>query len=252
VLEAAAGARRRLTFDPAEDEVPVWSPDGKKIAFASLRGARWDLYVKASDGSGNDQLLLKTDEDKNPESWSGDGRYLLYTTERSLWILPLDGPEGAPAKPLPLQQTESHEQFFQFSPGPGGTPRWIAYMSDETGAFEVYARPFSPDSSGGSSASRERWMVSSGGGLFPHWRADGKQLFYRSQSGTIMAVDVTSDKTFQAGVPRRLFDPGPLEWRPDFGITADGRRFLLPQPPAVGGVRGPLTVMLNWQAGLKR
>jgi eukaryotic-like serine/threonine-protein kinase len=90
-------------------------------------------------------------------------------------------------------------------------------------------------------------MVSSGGGLYPHWRADGKQLFYRSPTGTIMAVDVTSDKTFQAGVPRRLFDPGPLEARPDFDMTADGRRFLLSLP---SGGRGPLTVMLNWQAGI--
>jgi hypothetical protein len=254
VIDAARGTRKRLTFDPAADEEPIWSPDGKKIAFISDRGGRWDLYVKASDGSGNDQLLLKTDEDKEPASWSGDGRYLLYTTDdpkNDLWVLPLDGPEGAPGKPFPLQQTDSHERFFQFSPDPG-TPRWIAYMSDETGAFEVYVRPFSPDSRGGSSASGEKAMVSSGGGLFPQWRADGKQLFYRGPAGTLMAVDVTSEKPFQTGVPRRLFDPGPLEgsnkWSV-FGITPDGKRFLFNLP---SGGRAPLTVLLNWEAGVQK
>jgi Tol biopolymer transport system component len=254
VLDATSGASRRLTFDPATDEGAVWSPDGKKIVFQSNRGGHWDLYVKASDGSGNDQLLLKTDEDKSPESWSGDGRYLLYitgdpNTRSHAWVLPLDGPEGAPGKPFPLQQTESRQQHFRFSPGPGGTPRWIAYMSDESGAFEVYVRPFSPDSRGGSSASGERAMASSGGGLYPQWRADGKQLFYRSPRGTMMAVDVTSDTPFQTGVPRRQFDPGPLEGRSDFGVTVDGKRFLLSMP---SGGREPLTVLLNWQAALKK
>jgi len=258
VFDASRGTSTRLTFDPARDDYPVWSPDGSRIAFASNRGGHYDLYVKASDGSGDDQLLLKTDRNKRPESWSRDGRYLLYIGDApsktfDLWVLPLEGPEGAVRKPFPFLQTEFEEFAGQFSPSERGTPRWIAYTSNESGAYEVYVRPFSPDSSA-TSASGGKWMVSRGGGGYPHWRTDGKQLFYRSPTGTVMVVDVTSAKPFQTGVPRRLFDSGvPLDMLLYDGMTADGKRFIFPlQRTGDGSAHVPFMVMLNWQAGLKR
>jgi hypothetical protein len=96
-------------------------------------------------------------------------------------------------------------------------------------------------------------MVSKGGGGYPHWRADGKQLLYRSPAGAVLAVDVTADKSFQTGVPRRLFDSG-LPVVPDAynGMTADASRFIFPISQGAGSALAPLTVMLNWQAGLKK
>jgi Tol biopolymer transport system component len=254
VLNVSRGTSTRLTFDPAEDDFPVWSPDSKSIVFASTRGGHSDLYVKASDGSGDDHLLLKTDEYKAPDSWSRDGRYLLYTidsskTGRDLWVLPLEGPKGDPGKPFPFLRTEFNEGAGDFSPDRGGAPRWIAYMSNESGDFEVYVRPLSPNSGGGSSASGGKWMVSRGGGQHPHWRADGKQLFYIGPTGTVMAVDVISDNAFQAGVPKRLFDSGFVGG--DYGITADGKRFLFPLPQGAEA-QTPFTVLLNWQGGVKK
>ena len=155
VLDTKRGTSTRLTFDPANDDRAVWSPDGGKIAFRCNRGGHADLYVKASDGSGDDQLLLKTDEEKIPESWSHDGRYLLYDaispkTGGDLWVLPL----GGDRKPFPFLQTQFNEGVGQFSPD----MRWIAYVSDESGTPEVYVRPFAPDS-GGPSVSGGKWMV---------------------------------------------------------------------------------------------
>ena len=258
VLDASRGTSRRLTFDPAGDDLPVWSPDGSRIVFASDRGHSGlsDLYVKASDGSGDDQLLLKTDEDKYPESWSRDGRYLLYgnyspNTGWDQWVLPL-GPEDTPGKPFPFLQTGYYEGSGEFSPS-SGAPRWIAYISNDSGVNEVYVQAFSPDSRGGTSASGGKWMVSRGGGLHPHWRGDGKQLFYTSPTGAAMVVDVTSDKSFQAGEPRRLFDSGfPLTQNSFHAMTPDGKRFLFALPQGADSARVPFTVMLNWQVGLKR
>jgi len=148
VLDAARGTNTRLTFDPAQDVQPVWSPDGSRIAFASTRGGGFDFYQKASDGSGDDQLLLKSDENKIPTDWSRDGRFLLYNataskTGNDLWVLPLEGDR----KPIPFLRTEFAEGQGRFSPD----GRWIAYVSSESGDAEVYVRPFSPNSSGAGS-----------------------------------------------------------------------------------------------------
>jgi Tol biopolymer transport system component len=256
VLDTARGTTTRLTLDSARDDFPVWSPDGARIAFASSRGGHRDLYVKASDGSSGDQLPLKTDEDKVPESWSRDGKYLLYysngpKTLADLWVLPLNGPNGSPGKPFPFLQTESYEFLGQFSPD----MRWIAYTSNESGTLEVYVRPFVPDAGSGAAASGGKWTISKGGGGFPHWRADGRQLFYRSTGSAEMAVDVNTDKSFQPGVPVRLFNSGltvSTNNNTYDSMTADGKRFIYPVSVGAGGAPEPFTVMMNWQAGLKR
>lgn len=248
VLDASRGTSTRLTFDPARDDFPVWSPDGSRIVFASDRSGHFDLFQKASDGSGDDQSLLTSDEDKFPESWSRDSRYLLYTavaprTGRDLWLLPLEGSR----RPVPFLRTDFYESRGQFSPD----MHWVAYTSTESGIPETYVRPFSPDSGEQSSSSGGKWIISKGGGVQSRWRADGKQLFYLNFGGQVMAVDVTADKVFQAGVPRRLFNS---EFTPEhlstYGMTADGKRFLFAVPQSAGARTEPLTVVLNWQAGL--
>jgi eukaryotic-like serine/threonine-protein kinase len=221
VLDAAHGTSRRLTFRSGSRE-PSGVDSGREADCIFLRpGGHRDLYRHAADGSGEDQLLLKTDEDKIPTGFSRDGRYLLYNstdpkTRSDIWVLPMEGDR----KPAPFLQGEFAEALGQFSPD----ERWIAYVSNETGTYEVYVKPFSPGA--GAEISGSKSMVSRGGGLFPQWR--GKQLLYTTLDGRVMAVDVTTDKTFQFGVPKLLFQAPAVPTQAIGGgdISADGKRFL--------------------------
>jgi Tol biopolymer transport system component len=247
ILDTERGTTTRLTFNSGRDDYPVWSPDGKTVAFASNRSGYLDLYQKPADGSGDERLLLKSDEDKRPTSWSHDGRFLLYTntnpkSQEDLWILPL---EGGGAKPFAFLQTEFRERFARFSPD----GRWIAYVSNESGSDEIYVRPFSPNASP-DSAQGGKWMISRGGGVIPRWRSDGKKLFYLSGGGAQqMEVDVIADKAFQPGTPQRLFPTTGILTTPDG--TGDGKRFLYATPEGANA-QTPMTIVLNWQAGLKK
>ena len=251
VFDTSRGTNTRLTFSAGRDDVAVWSPDSKRIVFASNRNGHFDLYEKPADGSSEERLLLKSDNDKRPTSWSRDGRHLIYSeidpkTQEDLWVLPLPVsgyPEPAAQKPIPFLQTPFRETLARFSPD----GRFVAYSSNESGTFEVYVRPFSAEKIG-ESASSGKWMVSKGGGGNPHWRADGKELFYIYQLQQ-WAVDVTTDKVFQAGIPKRLFNTPPIQTAPD--VAADGQRFLY---VALEGTNNqtPFTIVLNWQAGLKK
>jgi hypothetical protein len=156
-----------------------------------------------------------------------------------LSVLPL----GGDPKPVPLLFTQFQERFGRFSPD----GHWIAYASNEAGNDEIYVRPFSPDKIAESGAAG-KWLVSKGGGVFPHWRGDGKELFYFTVALQQMAVDVSTEKAFQPGVPRQLF-PIPLLTPGD--VTADGKRFLFPAPEG-SNAPSPFTVVTNWQAALKK
>jgi Tol biopolymer transport system component len=159
----------RLTFDPATDTSPVWSPDGSRIIFSSDRDGLYNLYQKMSSGAGNEEALLKSNETKYAYDWSQDGRFLLFVfvapQKDGLWVLPLTGEDR---KPIPYL-TEANASQARFS----ADSRWIAYTSGESGKSEVYVRPF-PAASGG------KWIISKGGGTQPRWRRDGKELFYIS------------------------------------------------------------------------
>lgn len=248
VWDIARGTSLRLTFDAGVDNNPVWFPDGRRVVFASNRAGHYDLYTHAADGTGDDQLLLKSDEDKFPRGFSADGRYLLYDsqnpkTQNDVWILPMENN----AKPVLFQGKEYMEGLGQFSPD----RRWIAYMSNETGAFEVYVMPFSADSAAGAD-SGGKWMISRGGGIAPRWR--GKKLIYITQDGRVMAADVSTDKTIQPGTPSSLFQ-APLPPSTQLGpgdITSDGKRFLFVATQGTSGAPPPFTVVANWQASLKR
>jgi len=241
-----------LTFARLSDD-PVLSPDGSRIVFQSNRNGKFDLYRKASNGAGDDEILLQSDQNKYPTSWSRDGRFLLYNstdpkTEDDIWVLPLDGSQGAPGKPFPFLRTEFNEADGAFSPD----GRWIAYASTESGTIEVYVRPFTPPEPGvsASAGAAGKWQVSKNGvfACVPLWRADGKELYYRTVSGTLMAVEVSTNPTFQAGSPRRLFDApaGAL-----IDATADGKKFLVGMPQQDTGPSA-ITVVLNWQSELKK
>ncbi|MGH9837226.1 MAG: protein kinase domain-containing protein [Blastocatellia bacterium] len=239
VIDLARGASSRLTFDPGDDRSPVWSPDGSRIAWSSNRGAGFQIYQKLASGVGQEELLLKSDVRIGPGNWSADGRFILYTrtdpkTEADLWILPLEGER----QPFLFLQTPFIKIWPRFSPD----GRWIAYGSNDQGRYEVYVQTF--PASGG------KWQVSTNGGIQPHWRSDGKELFYISD-GKPMAVEVKPGSSFEAGMPKALFDLEPLRATADYAVTADGQRFLfVTQGEATASLQ--YTVVLNWMAELKK
>jgi Tol biopolymer transport system component len=248
VRDLARGTSTKVTFGTGRNSNAVWSPDGNSIAFASNRQGRLDIYQKAADGSGEERLLLESDEDTIPTSWSRDGRFLLYQSEglqtgSDLWVLPLQDP----GSPFPFLRTEFIEQRGAFSPD----GRWVAYSSNEAGTIEIYVRPFSA-AQVGEAVAGGKWLISSNSGGFPKWRADGQELFYLSLGLQQMAVSVTSQgDAFQAGVPRALFDGALLT---SFDVSADGQRFLYPELEEGTGTdaRSPFMVVTNWQAALTR
>jgi eukaryotic-like serine/threonine-protein kinase len=252
LFDLARGVTTRFTFDSGWDGNPVWSPDGSRIAFGGERTGIFDLYQKTSNLAGEDELVFKSAAHKLPSSWSPDGRFLLFynaTGPTHVWVLPLDG-TAADRKPFPLEQSEFLQAVGRFSPD----GRWIAYQSNESGKDEIYVRPFDASSAGGSSSTAGtrvagKWMVSKDGGGVPLWRHDGKELFYLSPTGMAMAVDVNTGGVFQAGIPKPLFKvpSGLVYW----DVASDGKRFLMPVPGA-SNAAVPFTVVLNWQAGLKK
>jgi len=243
----------RFTFDLAPDAAPVWSPDGSRVAFNALRVGGAGIYQKAANGSGNEQVLVgPTHDAKFPNHWSRDGRFLLYTqqdakTNTDLWVLPLRG-DGVPSgEPRPFANTEFNEGHGQFSPD----THWIAYASDQSGRVEVYVQPFPTPLGGGS-----KTQVSRDGGNQPRWRRDGKELFYLSLGGRLMAVDVTEGPIFKTGSPKSLFQLPVTGIYSDAALhvfrwdtAPDGKRFLF---NAAKTPSEPLTVILNWTAELTK
>jgi Tol biopolymer transport system component len=255
LLELGRGVRTRFTFNnTASDRYPVWSSDGKRIVFASFPAGRFDLYVKGVDDSGDGELLLKTDRDKIPTSWSRDGRYLLYTSDdpkmkNDIWVLPVEGDR----KPFLLLGSQFNEGQGEFSPD----MHWIAYTSNESGQNEIYVREFMPPGpaslSGAEKPTGRRWQVSKNGGTRPSWREDGKGLIFESM-GAVMSVEVSTSPTFRAETPQALFRlPGGGGFvTSNLGLTnaPDLKRFLI-TVPAPESASPPITVMLNWTAALK-
>ena len=247
VWDLARNTPSRLTFDPSVDDHPVWSPDGSRIAFASQRGGRFSIYQKASVGTGSEELLFRSpDEDVMPLDWSRDGRYIVYRarsarTRSSLWLLPL----GGDPKPIPFVQTAFDARF-----SPDG--KWIAYVSEDTERNEVYVRAVPGGTSSGPGA---QWQVSTGGGQRPAWRADGKELFYLDLDRRLMAVPITTGAGVDVGVPRPLFQTRVFGFNlisvsSPYDVATDGRRFLINSLPEEVE-EAPITVGVNWQAGLK-
>jgi Tol biopolymer transport system component len=222
----------RLTSDSKIDNNPIWSADGTHVIFRSDRKGQGDLYQRAAGGGGADELLFESLESKAPTSASRDGKLMLFTRnmggqkKTDIWALPLSGDR----KPFPVVSTDFNESGAAFSPD----GRWIAYDSSESGANQIYIQPFPPTG--------PRVRVSTTTGNNPAWSADGRQLFYRTNDNHVMSVDVTSP--MRPGVPKELFTQAG-------GWTMDPvhQRFLMAVAPDATGA-APITVVLNWTAGL--
>jgi Tol biopolymer transport system component len=191
LIDVAHNTPTRFTFDPGWDLAPVWSPDGSRIVFSSARNGPPDLYVKPASGGSNEELLLKTSLVKVAMDWSSDGKFILYKEindkgKSDLWVLPLEGDRT----PRPFLQDDFEKGGAKFSPD----VKWVAYSSDESGQKQIYVRPF-PGPGG-------EYQVSNSGGTSPRWRRDGKELFYLSLDGKLMAVEVKAGSTFEAGAAK--------------------------------------------------
>jgi eukaryotic-like serine/threonine-protein kinase len=229
----------RFTFDPADDRYAIWSPDGARVVFASNRKGAYDLYQKPANGSGNEEVLLQSADFKRPNSWSPDGRFILYWNGQNngdLMVLPLTGDR----KPFPFLSTPFNEQQGVFSPD----GKWVAYQSNESGRFEVYVRPF--PGPGGQS------QISTGGGNSPRWRADSKELYYLAPDLKLMAVAVVAQgATFVPGPPEALFQTHITQAtnRQQYDVARDGT-FLINTALADTSTE-PIHLLLNWKPPAK-
>ena len=227
---------KRLTFDPAIDSVPIWSPDGTRMVFASNRGVTFDLYLKDTNGAQEETHIPQDGLDRFPSDWSRDGKYVLYERGADFWTMTI--PELRTTQFLKASSTLKNGQF-----SPDG--KWVAYSSNESGRWEVYVTSF-PEAHG-------KWQVSNAGGDQPKWRSDGKELFYLAPDSKMMAVPVKTGANFDAGTPAALFQANPRELvatseQFSYDVSKDGQKFLINTQLKTG--MAPMSVLLNWSAKL--
>jgi Tol biopolymer transport system component len=228
------GKGTSITSDAAADTAPVWSPDGRSIAYVSVRENTHGLYRRASDGTGHEERLYQhsTGAPIVLTDWSADGRFLCFWSGDAMFILPLSGQEGE-RKPIELRREEFFGRGGRFSPD----SRFLAFNSNQSGRFQIYVRPLDSSSiaeSSSPSALRDasRSQISSEGGIGGIvWRKDGRELFYLSQPPrqTVMAVEVTATPTFEARTPQPLFEiPTPIVAPAQLSTVSspDGQRFV--------------------------
>jgi Tol biopolymer transport system component len=260
IYDFARGTSTRLT-SAASDRLATWSPDGRRIIYSSDRGGSvLNLYRKAADGAGSEDVVFSSNEDKSVQDWSRNGKFLLYsvategrrsffpTASHDLWVLPLTPVDPSGSQPEPYLKTESNETQGRFSPD----SRFVAYASNESGRYEIYVQPF-PTAVG------SKTTISTAGGVSPRWRGDGKELYYISADSKMMAVEVSTSPTFKAGIPRPLFQApiwggGTFHNVTRYDVTADGKRFLINSVTAdiATSAPAPITIVLNWTALLKK
>jgi serine/threonine protein kinase/Tol biopolymer transport system component len=232
----------RFTFEGNTNSRPVWTPDGKRIAFFSTRDGPLNLFWQLADGSGGLEKLATSDFINVPDSFSPDGQLLAFheanpTTGEDIWVLRLGD-----RKVQLFLRTPFNEADPRFSPD----GRWIAYMSDESGRSEIYVQPY-PGPGG-------KWQISTDGGTEPVWNRNGRELFYRN-GNKMMAVEITTQPNFALGNPRVLFEgPYVLATVPisNYDVSPDGRRFLMLKGDEQSTTATQINIVLNWFEDLKR
>jgi Tol biopolymer transport system component len=239
-LDLARGVRTRLTFGPTGNTFPVWSPDGKWVAYDSMRASGGGIYRKSSDGAGSEELLVPEVGSVNyaPTDWSRDGKTLFYSpnvfTQKAngIWALSLEGDR---------KSRQVLAQGGNAALSPNG--RWLAYNSLESGRDEVYVQAY-----GGGQG---KWQVSPNGGQVPHWSADGKELYYFDLNQSVLAVPVKeTGGALQFGAPQTIVSQWTILTLPFYSVSPDSKRFLMERVSQQ--VNQPVTVITNFTAGLKK
>jgi eukaryotic-like serine/threonine-protein kinase len=248
IYDVVRGIRTRFTFDPGDDVRPLWSPDRAHIAFVSRRGRDgnvYQLFQKPSSGGGSEEKVFESPDTLGLDAWSPDGAILFLNladasdpsgTGRDLWTVPLSGDRRA--KPL-LRQPGVQRRA---QPSPDG--RWLAYESDESGQSEIYVTRY-PEADA-------KWQVSTAGGSYPRWRADGREIFYVASDVRLMVADVTSQGTSLAvGAVHAVMQmhlPRTTGGYP-YAVTPDGQKYLV-NTLVEDTLSDPLNVVVNWASGL--
>lgn len=253
VMELATGASSRLSSGSGVAFTPVWSPDNDAVLFAM--GTEQVMTLQRQPLNANaSATVLESEGPKFLSDWSSDGRFVSYFTpwpdwkKLNLFFADIARPAGK-ENPRRAWPSDYSEAGGSFSPSVDGrAPRWIAYTSDEAGRDEVYVRTFPTGD--------EKWLISTAGGWQPHWRRDGKELFYLTLDGTLMAVDVKGGGTFQSGTPHPLFQTGIPPWKgppeiptSSYAVSKDGR-FLI-NGTVEGATAPPVTIATHWLASLR-
>jgi Tol biopolymer transport system component len=238
IFDVARGVRTRLTSDPEADIGPNWSPDGHEVVYARQQGPKPGLYMKAASGTSREETLVESDRMPFPDSWFQGT--LLYEfddpkTTWNLWSLSV-----ADRKAEPFIQMEGRQEFARFSPD----GKWAAYRSNETGRVEIYVVP--------SLQRNSKTLLSTGGGAYPRWRRDGREIFYVGSDATLMAAEVTAvGASFRVGTVRPLFKMAVGGPRYAYDVSPDGQRVLVNTIVETTST-APITVVVNWPATMRR
>jgi Tol biopolymer transport system component len=231
-IDLKSGGANRVTRRPGYKADPAWSGDGRQLAFNSNQpdpmSSRWRLWIRPSDGSGQEVSLADPIQVIASPDWSLDGKHIVYEESAS-----------GGGKPSIFVKTPDVKEM---DPAFSRDGQWVAYTSDRSGRDEVYVQAFR--------GNRRAHPVSRAGGWAPRWRGDGKELFFLSLDSTVMAATIDPATGIATGVPHALF-PTELRrgWqRRPYDVTTDGQRFLVPtmRPPE------PFRVVLNWRALLEK
>jgi Tol biopolymer transport system component len=235
LLDLRTGVSSRLTSDASVDSDVVWSPDSREIVFGSDRIGQTDLF-RRTIGAAQDQLLYANRERKVPESWTRTGDIVYVTGMKDMYLLKADGS----GKPRSLLKSGFQNDEPHVSPD----SHWIAYGSVESGPWDIYVASF-PDL-------QNRRQVSNGGGAQALWRADGRELYYLTLDGKMMAVEMTGGATLETGLPKFLFETRLRRPKPvldQYAVSPDGQKFLVAEP--LQRVAKPITVVLNWPSAMQ-
>jgi serine/threonine-protein kinase len=251
IYELDHGPLVRVTWHPAQDGYPLWTPDGTRIVFWSRQGGPTaNLYLRSADLTGGDERLTTSPNAQQPFSWARDGQLLVFQeysseTRMDIGVVPIEGER----KPAWVVRGSSDEGRPAMSPD----GRWIAYQSNLSGRFEVYVEPFP--------VTGDRWQVSIAGGASPIWAPNGRELFYRNNRAVMSVPVTTAGRVFSSGNPRTLFEGSYVPEESDvsggrsYALAPDGRRFLMmkeqERPEGSSGAT-QIVVILNWVEELKQ